>query len=183
MFEKEKQGPPSAESSGSQVLSSDTSILAEASKLSCLDAALRYARNGWRVLPLHTPRGTNIIAEWWSKWPDANIGLVLDRALALDVDPKNGGYESLALLEKEYGPLKKRARQRSGSGGWHYLFADGRGVKIARGFRPGLDLLTGAGCYICVEPSLHISGNRYEWTEAPHPLCQHLSDHLKTGHS
>ena len=67
--------------------------------------ALRFARRGWRVLPLHTasdgkcscaagqsckhpgkhPRTRNgvkdattdrtIIKAWWKRWPDANIGI------------------------------------------------------------------------------------------------------------
>ena len=56
-----------------------------------------------------------------------------------------------------------------GTGGWHYLFKAVESVKTARGFRPGLDLLTGAGSYIVVAPSLHASGGHYEWTDEPHP--------------
>src|SRR6266700_2778202 len=70
-----------------------------------LDAALTYAqKHGWAVLPIHTPRGgqcscgnptcTSVgkhprtphgvkdattdeatIRDWWTRWPDANIGI------------------------------------------------------------------------------------------------------------
>jgi putative DNA primase/helicase len=161
--------------------------------------ALMYARNGWRIFPLHTPAGDSCscggtgckvgkhprisnwqndascdeatVDAWFTKWPDANIGLLLDGLAVLDIDPRHCGLESLAALEAEYGALLERARQRSGSGGWHYLFLnDNDRIKTARGFRNGLDLLSGSGCYVVAAPSLHVSGGRYEWIDAPHPL-------------
>lgn len=111
-----------------------------------------------------------IVRAWFEKWPDANIGLSLDGLLALDVDPKSGGPASLSALEKEHGPLAARARQRSGSGGFHYLFSPPEGVSKKVGFRPGLDLLTGSGCYIVVQPSRHSTGGTYAWIDAPDPL-------------
>lgn len=179
--------------------SDNSSVATPKSKPSMKAHATAYALRGWRVFPLHSPQGsgcsckkshcpkrgkhprianwqndattdTTQVAAWWSQWPEANIGLLLDGLVVLDVDPKNGGFASLAGLEKEYGGLQARARQRSGSGGWHYLFEPCEGVAVARGFRPGLDLLTGAGCYIVAAPSLHASGDRYEWTDEPHPV-------------
>jgi hypothetical protein len=163
------------------------------------EAAITYARNGWNVIPLHTPQGDNTcscgesgckigkhprllkgwpkvtcdvgtVEAWWKQWPDGNVGLRLDGLVALDVDPKNGGFESLAKLEAEYGPLPQRARQRSGSGGWHYLFEAVPDIEKNRGFRPGLDFLTGNDCYIVVEPSVHATGGTYTWTDGPDPL-------------
>ena len=163
------------------------------------DAAIAYARAGWRIFPLHTPQAQGCscgtpdcskigkhprianwqndasddpakVAEWWAQWPDANIGMGLEGLVVLDVDPRHGGFDSLKALETEHGPLDLRARQQSGSGGWHYLFERTEVVKIHRGFKLGLDLLTGAGCYIVVAPSLHASGGRYQWTDEPHPL-------------
>ena len=69
----------------------------------------------------------------------------------LDVDGAEG-FESLAAMEAEHGILDPRARQRSGSGGWHYLFEAVRAEKHMK-FRPGLDLLTGPGCYIVTRTS------------------------------
>jgi putative DNA primase/helicase len=87
----------------------------------------------------------------------------------LDIDPKNGGDSALLALETEHGMLDQRSMQGTGSGGFHYLFAPD-GATVARGFRPGLDLLTGAGCYIVVSPSVHASGTAYTWLEGPDPL-------------
>jgi hypothetical protein len=148
------------------------------------DSALAYARNGWRVLPLEprakkplianwqvdASRDPSIISEWWANTPDANIGLQLDGLSVLDADIRHGGLESLADLEKEFGALDARARQQSGSGGWHYLFRAVEGVNTARAFRPGLDFLSGAGAQIVIAPSLHPGGGAYEWADEPHPL-------------
>ena len=105
------------------------------------------------------------VRGWFTNWPEANVALLLDGLAALDVDPKHDGFQALENLEAEHGIIEPRARQRSGSGGWHYLFAADPRMSISRGFRPGLDFLTGDGCYIVVAPSLHASGGRYKWTE------------------
>ena len=114
--------------------------------------------------------------EGWPQWPDANIGLRLDDLTVLDVDGAEG-LASLAALEAEHGTLDPRARQRSGSGGWHYLFEGVNGLIKHLKFRPGLDLLTGAGCYIVTEPSVHATGGVYTWTDAPSPLAARRDQH------
>ena len=164
------------------------------------DHALAYSRGGWNVIPLHSAQGGTCscgapecgkpgkharvrewpklscdpatVAGWWKQWPNANIGLRLDGLTVLDVDGAEG-WESLAAMEVERGILDACARQRSGSGGWHYLFKAVSGVDKRIGFRPGLDLLTGPGCYICCAPSLHASGGRYEWVDQYSPLATH----------
>jgi hypothetical protein len=164
-------------------------------------AALTYARNGWRVFPLHSPqvsgcscgqsdcskagkhpRITNwqqdasndpaTVAAWWSQWPDANIGLRLDDLIVMDVDVAagKGGAESLAKLEAEHGMLDRRARQKTGSGGEPFLFRAVPDVQKRIKFEPGLDLLTGVGHYIVVEPSVHATGGRYQWMDEINPL-------------
>ena len=103
-----------------------------------LEAALDYAQKGWRVIPLHSikangkcscgndnckslgkhPRisewekaatkNTKAIENWFSNWPESNIGIVggPDSGIAvLDVDPRHGGDESLRALETKYGSL------------------------------------------------------------------------------
>jgi P4 family phage/plasmid primase-like protien len=161
-------------------------------------AAARYAENGFRVIPLHSPTADGcscekpdcskvakhprisdwsrlasndpaIVSGWWATWPDANIGLQLDGVAVLDIDPRNGGNSELMALESEHGRLDQRSMQFTGSGGFHYLFSP-NGAAVARGFRPGLDLLTGGSCYIVVSPSVHASGTPYAWLEGPDPL-------------
>src|SRR4029077_2945703 len=105
---------------------------------SMLNAALEYAKEGWPVLPLRgkvprtkhgvkdATRDAAQIIAWWTRWPDANIGLATGQAsgyLVLDVDIKNGkrGDESLRKLESEHGPLPKTRHSVTASGGSHYV--------------------------------------------------------------
>jgi hypothetical protein len=73
-----------------------------------LEAALRYARNGWAVLPLNgkiprTAHGVKdattdpeVIQSWWGRWPNANIGLATGfHFFVLDVDIRSRGDESI----------------------------------------------------------------------------------------
>ncbi len=53
-----------------------------------------------------------VIFEWWSNEPDANIGIVSghsSRIVVLDVDPRNGGDESLEKLTQLHSGLPKTA--------------------------------------------------------------------------
>lgn len=126
-----------------------------------------------------------MVAAWWTRWPDANIGLPAgDNGLAiLDIDPDKGGTDSLTRL---HGWLSRRGHripntlaQETGSGGWHLVFRapDGgikSGSKVFGPDMPGLDT-RGRGGYIVAAPSLHGSGRRYAWSdwlgtpEAPWP--------------
>lgn len=101
--------------------------------MTLFESALIYARNKFRIFPLHpsakAPRISNwqhdasydvdAIGQWWAQWPDSNIAMLLEGLAVLDIDPRHGGLESIADLEKEHGVLEPRARQRSGGGGWH----------------------------------------------------------------
>ena len=52
------------------------------------------------------------IRIWLSKTPQANIGIPTGRRSgfdALDIDYRHGGKDSLAELERSYGPLPPRA--------------------------------------------------------------------------
>ena len=159
---------------------------------------------GWKVLPLHTPINggcscknkadcndvgkhprnrdgvtgatddLKIINKWWSKWPDANIGIAtgaVSGLVAVDIDPRHGGDESLYELINEYGPLPNTVEAITGSGGRHILFEypsfhikNLNHGEIAQ----GIDI-KGDGGYIVVAPSLHKSRNYYEWELSSHP--------------
>ncbi len=117
-----------------------------------LDAALDYARRGWRIFPVRRPgldggcgcgdpqctiagkhphitawptKATTketTIRDWWQKWPDANIGHELAGRIGLDVDPRHGGDESLMDLREEIGPLPETPTVLTGGGGEMFLF-------------------------------------------------------------
>ena len=108
---------------------------------------LRLLNNRFRVLPLHSIKdggctcgnadchspgkhpltkngvkdATNTpgtILGWRGRWPDSNTGVATGRGLVvLDIDPRNGGDESLAELIEKYGPLPETVTVSTGGGG------------------------------------------------------------------
>jgi len=150
----------------------------EAAAGDLLAAALDYAAAGLPVLPLagKVPRNRNgltsastdvlVVAEWWRRWPDANVGIVTGPPsgyVVLDIDGP-AGLRSLAELEHRHGKLKT-AQVLTGSGGWHYWFClPDEGIRNSAGvLGEGLDV-RGAGGYVVAPPSVHESGNVYRWT-------------------
>ena len=157
------------------------------------EKAATYARAGMEVFPVQwidddgafscghadcspgkhpmTPRGhldattdPEQIAKWWQQWPDANIGhRPAEEEFVLDVDPRNGGNESLAELFKQHGNIET-VESITGGGGRHLYLRLPRGVEIVgkiRGY-PGIDVKSHDG-YVLLPQSNHKSGRRYEW--------------------
>jgi hypothetical protein len=149
-----------------------------------LQAALEYIRLGLRVIPLHdrrkeprlkkwTKKATTdaaVVTDWFERWPGSNLGIVSGKGLVvLDVDPKNGGTESLAELIATHGPMPPTPVARTGSGGTHYFFNVDLAIAVGNraGFQPGLDI-RGDGGYVVAPPSVHPStGAEYEWVRHP----------------
>ena len=132
------------------------------------------------------------IANWWTDHPYANIGIAAGRVsgiLVLDIDPRNGGTETLQRLEKELGPLTTTVTSNTGGGGEHRIFQypnfavrkDSAGKLLG----PGVDVLSD-GCIMVAPPSRHASGDRYRWEEGksfrdlrPAPLPEPWLDRLR----
>lgn len=113
------------------------------------------------------------IRAWWTKWPEANVGVRTGCGIedgsdlwVLDIDPKHGGEISLAELEAEFGEIHCPNKVRTGSGGWHLYFVadDEERRRSGTDLRPGVDWRCDGG-YVIAPPSLHHSGARYEWYE------------------
>jgi hypothetical protein len=108
-----------------------------------------------------------IIKGWGAIWPQANIGIRTGQEsglIVVDVDPRNGGDKSLAMLESYYAKLPKTLICSTGGGGWHFYFQH-PGLIPLRGQVPGyagLDI-KGDGGYVVAPPSLHHSGVVYQW--------------------
>ena len=153
-----------------------------------LDWALFYASKSLPVFPVK-PKGKNPLTEhgcndastdveqikaWWSQWPNANIGIATGAPLVVldvDIDHDRGKYgdESLEALVQEFGPLPETWLCLTGGGGLHYYFyCDDPTVTIGSDLAPGLDF-RGRGGYVVAPPSLHPSGNRYEWEASSDP--------------
>jgi Bifunctional DNA primase/polymerase, N-terminal/Primase C terminal 1 (PriCT-1) len=129
------------------------------------------------------------IRLWWGTWGEANIGVVTgirSGFFVLDVDPREGGSKSLALLKSKHGKLPDTRTADTGGGGVHYLFKyPDFPVKNSTGrLGPGLDI-KGEGGAIVVAPALHHSGKRYCWrndapiAEAPEWLLRLLQEEQK----
>jgi len=155
-----------------------------------LSGALAYASLGWHVFPCE-PAGKRPLTDhglkdattdpeqlraWWAHWPDANVAIVtgaISGLVVIDVDADKDGEATLELLEALHGQLPETVRAITGGDGWHYLFAHPGGEIRNTAGRLGRGVDTrGDGGYIIAAPSLHASGQRYEWvTEPTDPLA------------
>ena len=143
-------------------------------------AALRYAAQGWHVLPVIpegkaplTPHGLKdattdpkLIKAWWCKWPDANVGIACGPSglVVVDIDPRNGGSKTAAILHDEHGFTPTLAVS-TGGGGAHLYYLGG-GPSRANCLGPGVDI-KGAGGYVVAPPSIHATGGQYKWDMRP----------------
>ena len=113
-----------------------------------------------------------IIEGWWTAKPLANIGVVTGAVsgfIAIDIDPRHGGDTTLNELVAKHGDLPDTGVQLTGGGGRHLLYRHpGRRIPSRQNVWPGIDV-KGDGGYIVVEPSVHVSGNRYAWEPSNHP--------------
>lgn len=140
-----------------------------------LEYALQYAMQGWAVFPLRPGAKTPLtehgfkeatkdleqIRQWWTRWPDANVGVVTGKVsgiVVLDVDRKNGVDGVVAATELD---LPETLVARTPSGGFHLIFkAPEKAIPRKIGVKPGLDIL-GEGGYF-VAPGSVVNGACYE---------------------
>jgi hypothetical protein len=123
-----------------------------------------------RAWPQRASCNRSTIESWWGEWPEANVGIVTGSRsglVALDVDPRNGGDETLAELEHRHGPLPATAESATGGGGRHILFACPARA-YSRELGPGVEF-KGDVTLIVAPPSEHASGRRYEWRRGRGP--------------
>ena len=152
-----------------------------------IDTARRYLARGWSLLPLRSQDKRPLVAweplqsshpsaeqvaDWFGRWPDANIGIVtgeISNLIVLDIDPKHGGDASLDRLERQFGQLPATIEVTTGGGGHHFYFAHHGGLIRSRtGLAQGVDL-RGDGGYIVAPPSIHPSGHPYLWAVGHSP--------------
>lgn len=162
-----------------------------------LTYALDYAQRGWHVFPIEprgkkpiTPNGfknasknPDTIRRWWTQHPTANIGLACGASgvVVIDLDRNDthdGPAEWLALLNRHNLRIDT-AVSNTGGGGMHLLFAangDGPVKNSQKKLAPGIDV-RGDGGYIVLPPSIHPTGQPYEWANSEIKLA-HLPAEL-----
>lgn len=141
--------------------------------MNTLKEALSYLEQGFSVIPIGQDKKSLIgwkkyqtkkateeqIQDWFKRFPGANVGIVtgsISGIVVVDVE-KGGGVED----------LPPTVISKTGGGGWHYYYKHpGFEVKNSTRIRELTDI-RGDGGYIVAPPSLHKSGNNYEWAVSP----------------
>ena len=155
-----------------------------------LIAALKYAEKGWSVIPLCTPidaehciqhsnckspgktslvnwaqyqnerASPEQIKKWFELYPNANVGVItgaISNMVVVDID----------TVDKVDCYLPSTATSKTGGGGKHCFYRHpGKNVKTRARIIPNVDI-RGDGGYVAMPPSLHKSGNCYEWIVSP----------------
>lgn len=150
--------------------------------------ALAYANKGLAVFPLQ-PRGKTPLTKngcrdattdrkqieaWWTKYPNANIGIATGYISAglfvidLDIDENKGinGYDTLRSWENKHGKIPDTWQSITGRGGYHLFFWSLEPVHNRVNLMEGIDI-RGEGGYIVAPPSIHPNGRKYEWEQSP----------------
>ncbi len=167
---------------------------------SMLEAALDYARKGWRVLPLHgiTPVGTctcgnaecrnvgnhplsgigvadatidlQTIRQWWHAEPTANVGIATGQGL-LVFDIHPGRGGSLLQMQEFYAlPLTAMAQTSSGS--WHLYFTYNRELMLYSNVDKLQEgvICLGEGAYVVAPPSCYVPDRCFTWYNTLSPV-------------
>jgi hypothetical protein len=160
-----------------------------------LDAALKYALRGFRVLPLNSIRAGGCtcgdtdcrspgkhpltahgateasademtIRGWWSKWPTANIGLAMGDAGCIALDVDTRNLGHLSWDALIHANGALPETPTQRSGnGWHYLVRIDAEAVKRCRGKLAPGIDVKANGYIVAEPSIHHSGRRYAWDD------------------
>jgi len=139
-----------------------------------LDWALYYRKIGWSPFPVKRNKKPFIewkkyqseiasekqTREWWNKYPEANIGIATGKVSGIVVvDIEKGGSAT---------GFPPTVTSKTGGGGIHllYKYPNKPTKNSVKEIRELIDY-RGDGGYIVVPPSLHLSGNKYEWEVPP----------------
>ena len=173
-----------------------------------LEHALKYAAvYGFAVFPVGantkkplTPHGckdakkdAGAIRMWWTRFPDASIGIATGQASNLvvideDIDAEKDvdGTLSMRQWEKSHGELPETVTAITGRGGVHlYYRYEGSDIGNRAGLLEGVDV-RGEGGYVIAPPSIHPNGTEYQWEAGPDeielaPLNEKVRELLGAG--
>ena len=147
--------------------------------------ALNYLRKGWSIIPIQ--KGSKLpaisswtryqtqlpteqeVEDWWTLNPEANIALICGKisgVIVVDIDSGHGIPDTKGL------ELPPTLSSKTGGGGTHLIYKWRQGLIGAKvGIRTLVDIRSD-NSYIVLPPSLHASGNHYEWaTDDNEPLA------------
>lgn len=111
------------------------------------------------------------VRAWWTRWPDANIGIVTGRVSGIVVVDVDGTAGSGSLRNRAIPPTVVCATGR----GHHYYFAHpGFNVANRTHLLPGVDV-RGEGGYVVAPPSTHENGKQYAWGQDSSPQDEELA--------
>lgn len=102
------------------------------------------------------------LKQWNRQFPNANIGLVtgeISGVIVVDIDPRHNADD------KDFKDIVT-VKSKTGGGGEHYFFKYEAGFICENGIQPGIDIKTNGG-FAIIPPSIHSSGNKYEWINSP----------------
>lgn len=137
-------------------------------------AALLYAERGWPVIPLREGTKEPLIRwreqastdpaeveRWWDR--PYNIAVAVPEwYVVIDVDPRNGGVDTLRLLVSELGALPATRMAQTRDGGLHaWLRVPLRPNEIRSSLGPGVDVKK-CGGYVVAPPS-RVAPGQYRW--------------------
>ena len=112
-----------------------------------------------------------IIRRWWTKMPDAGIGinLGLSGLVCIDQDPRNGSRWTMEILQIQHGELVSDVFAWTQGGGTHHVFslASDTALNLPGKLGDGVDVKRNG--YIVVEPTVGPLG-AYSWDEESNPL-------------
>jgi Bifunctional DNA primase/polymerase, N-terminal len=152
-----------------QALTGDQQLPSPAARTSCSCRDPGCGQVGKHPLGTLIPHGVKDascnrarILAWWTRHPQANIGLATGHAFdVLDVDGPAGEH-AIRQLAAAHGLASSGPLVRTGGGGWHFsLTPTGLGNVHPRGLEH-VDW-RGRGGYVVAPPSRHPSGHPYQW--------------------
>lgn len=152
-----------------------------------LEYALLYGKLGFAIVPLvphqkypiidnwpeKATSDLDTIRYWWSKYPDANIGLVTgpksEGIVVVDLDehPEQGKYglEIWEDYQREHGRFPETLEAQTGGGGRHIFYRCACNiVRSQHLYNSSVDFQSD-GALIVLPPSIHPNGRQYFWDE------------------
>lgn len=127
------------------------------------------------------------IRQWWAARPEAGVAVNMAASglVGIDIDPRNGGDETIEALKAQHGDFTSSVVQMTQSGGEHWVyFAPSNNARLPAKLGPGVDVKYNG--YLVVAPTRGEKG-RYEWEGAydpldgsvPSPLPEWVLDHAR----